>query len=64
MPWNKGDYPDSLKNFTAPVRNKAVEIANALLEDGYEEGQAIAIATAQAKEWGENHDKQIRKKNH
>lgn len=62
MPWNKENYPDSLKNFTAPVRNKAVEIANALLEDGYEEGRAIAIATAQAKEWGENHDKQIRKR--
>ncbi|MEK4043170.1 DUF2188 domain-containing protein [Paenibacillus sp. FSL H8-0048] len=66
MPWNKENYPDSLKNFTAPVRNKAVEIANALLEDGYEEGPAIAIATAtaQAKEWGENRDKQIRKKGH
>lgn len=45
MPWNKEDYPDSLKNFTAPVRNKA-------------------IATAQAKEWGENQAKQIRKKGH
>lgn len=62
MPWTKDDYPDSLKNFMAPVRNKAIEIANALLEDGYEEGRAIAIATTQAKEWGENHDKQIRKK--
>lgn len=38
MPWDKDNYPDSLKNFMAPVRNKAVEIANALLEDGYEEG--------------------------
>jgi len=63
MPWSKDDYPDSLKNFMAPVRNKAVEIANALLEDGYEEGRAIAIATAQAKEWAENRNKQVRKKN-
>ncbi|AIQ52377.1 hypothetical protein [Paenibacillus sp. FSL R7-0331] len=62
MPWHKENYPDSLKNFMAPVRNKAIEIANALLEDGYGEGRAIAIATAQAKEWGENRDKQIRKK--
>ena len=37
MPWNKEDYQDSLKNFTAPIRNKAIDIANALLEDGYEE---------------------------
>lgn len=64
MPWTNEDYPDSLKNFTAPVRNKAIEIANALLEDGYGEGRAISIATAQAKEWGENHDKQIRLKGH
>jgi uncharacterized protein YdaT len=64
MPWAEGNYPESLKNFTAPVRNKAVEIANALLKDGYDEGRAIAIATAQAKEWAEDHDKQIRKKGH
>jgi uncharacterized protein YdaT len=64
MPWDKKNYPDSLKNFTAPVRDKAVEIANALLEDGYEEGRAIAIATSQAKEWAANRHKQIRKKGH
>lgn len=64
MPWDKDNYPDSLKNFMAPVRNKAVEIANALLENGYDEGRAIAIATSQAKEWAENHDKKIRKDGH
>jgi uncharacterized protein YdaT len=55
MPWSKGDYPQSLKNFEPRIRNKAVEIANALLKDGYEEGRAIAIATSQAKEWAEDH---------
>lgn len=55
MPWSKGDYPPSLKNFEPRLRNKAIEIANALLEDGYEERRAIAIATSQAKEWSENH---------
>ncbi|MFB9325780.1 hypothetical protein ACFFSY_07555 [Paenibacillus aurantiacus] len=55
MPWRKGDYPPSLKNFEPRVRNKAVEIANALLRDGYDEGRAIAIATSQAKEWDEHH---------
>ena len=62
MPWTKDNYPDSLKNFMAPIRYKAIDIANALLEDGYDEGRAISIATAQAKEWGENRGKQIRKK--
>lgn len=57
MPWRKGDYPPSMKNLEPRVRNKAVEIANALLEDGHEEGRAIAIATAKAEEWNENHPK-------
>lgn len=55
MPWKKNDYPVSMKNLEPRVRNKAVEIANALLEDGYEEGRAIAIATAKAEEWDETH---------
>ncbi|MDX2003720.1 MAG: hypothetical protein SFU83_00455 [Meiothermus sp.] len=61
MPWTKENYPDSLKNFRAEVRNKAIEIANALLEEGSEEGRAIAIATDKAKEWAENRGKPLRK---
>ena len=37
------------------VREKAIEIANALLMDGYEEGRAIRIAIAQAKRWALGH---------
>ncbi|WFA86051.1 DUF2188 domain-containing protein [Paenibacillus amylolyticus] len=55
MPWNKHDYPVSMKNLEPRVRHKAIEIANALLDDGYEEGRSIAIATAKAEEWDENH---------
>ncbi|MBB6022916.1 uncharacterized protein YdaT [Paenibacillus sp. JGP012] len=55
MPWNKQDYPVSMKNLKPRIRHKAIEIANALLDDGYEEGRAIAIATAKAEEWDENH---------
>jgi uncharacterized protein YdaT len=55
MPWNKRNYPVSMKNLEPRVREKAVEIANALLEEGYEEGRAIAIATSKAKEWNEDH---------
>jgi uncharacterized protein YdaT len=36
------------------VRSKAIEIANALLDEGYDEGMAIRIAIAKAKEWAEN----------
>lgn len=49
MPWNEHNYPPSMKHLLSEVRNKAIEIANALLEEGMEEGRAIPIATAQAK---------------
>ncbi|MFX3673426.1 MAG: hypothetical protein ACE3JQ_03120 [Paenisporosarcina sp.] len=51
MPWTTTDYPDSFKNLNTEVRNKAVEIANALLKDGMAEGRAIAIATEKAREY-------------
>lgn len=57
MPWTKNDYPPSMKNLEPRIRVKAIEIANALLEDGSEEGRAIAIATSQAEKWDANHPK-------
>lgn len=61
MPWSKNDYPASLKNLTEEVRGKAVDIGNALLDEGYEEQRAVAIATAQAEKWALHRDKPIRK---
>lgn len=49
MPWYHGDYPPSYKNQPVKLREKAVEIANALLEDGAEEGVAIATGLKQAR---------------
>ena len=54
MPWNLSDYPDSLKNLDQVVRKKAIDIGNALLEEGYDDDRAIPIATSQAKEWADN----------
>ena len=51
MPWNDGRYPVSMKNLPPRVRRKAIEIANALLEAGRPEGQAIRIGIAKAKQW-------------
>ena len=42
MPWDKKNYPDSIKNLDESVREKAVEIANSLVDDGMEEGRAIS----------------------
>lgn len=67
MPYTKSDYPDSMKNLDHPVRLKAIDIVNAMLDEGYEEGHAIPIAISQAKEWVNNADekeiKQLNKKN-
>ena len=51
MPWDADYYPVSMKNLPPAVRAKAIEIANALLEAGRPEGQAIRIGIARAKQW-------------
>lgn len=64
MPWYNGDYPPSYKNQPRKLREKAVEIANALLEEGLEEGVAIATGLKRAREHfaKEKTDKQPDKK--
>jgi uncharacterized protein YdaT len=51
MPWYNGDYPPSYKNQPVKLREKAVEIANALLHEGTEEGIAIATGLKRAREY-------------
>ncbi len=49
MPWTAERFPDAMKHLAPPVRRRAVRIANALLREGYDEGEAIRIAIARAK---------------
>ena len=49
MPWYYGNYPPSYKNQPALLRGKAVEIANQLLEQGTDEGIAIATGLKRAR---------------
>ena len=51
MPWYNGDYPPSYKNQPIKIREKAVEIANALLEEEAPEGIAIATGLKRAREF-------------
>ncbi|MFO1314364.1 MAG: hypothetical protein U1F58_02080 [Burkholderiales bacterium] len=44
-----------MKRLPEPVREKAIEIANALLAEGMDEGMAIRVAIARAKEWAWRH---------
>jgi uncharacterized protein YdaT len=53
MPWTALRHPPAMDGLPARVREKAIEIANALLEEGHDEGRAIRIAIAKATEWGE-----------
>lgn len=43
MPWTRSEYPNAMKNLPKQVRDKVVDIANALLE-------AIVQARKEAKE--------------
>lgn len=49
MPWTKNDYPPAMKNLPAKVRNKAIEIANAILEEGKMDDEGRIIATSISK---------------
>ena len=55
MPWNENYFPSSMKHLPPLVREKAIEIANALLAEGMEEGKAIRVAIAKAKQWARVH---------
>jgi len=60
MPWTKEDYPASMKNLPVEVREKAIEIGNALLkETDMDDGIAIATAISRAKDWAANRGKDI-----
>ncbi len=48
--WTPHDHPPSWKNLDAVLRSKAIEIGNALLEDGMDKAQAIPIALSQARD--------------
>lgn len=51
MPYNKTDYPVSMKNLGPLVRLKAIDILNAMLNEGYKDEDAIPISIAEAKKW-------------
>ena len=51
MPWNESYYPPAMSHLNPVVREKAIEIANALLAEGHDEGFAIRVGISRAKEW-------------
>jgi uncharacterized protein YdaT len=55
LPWTVLRYPPAMETLPERVREKAIEIANALLEEGMDDGRAIRIAIAKAKQWAARH---------
>ena len=51
MPWSESYYPPAMERLPPPVRRKAIEIANAVLEETGDEGFAIRVAISRAREW-------------
>ncbi len=54
VPWTLNDYPPSMKNLEQTTKKKAIDIANSMINDGYDENRAIPIAIEQAKKWRGN----------
>jgi hypothetical protein len=55
MPWTLDRCPAAMRRLPLDTRLKAIAIANAMLEEGYEEGQAIRMAIAAARKWARSH---------
>ena len=51
MRWHNGKYPDTYRNQPVRLRQKAVEIANSLVENGVDENAAIATGLTRAREF-------------
>jgi uncharacterized protein YdaT len=50
-PWSPEYYPFAMDHLPPEVRDKAIEIANALLREGHDEGFCIRVAIVRAQEW-------------
>jgi len=61
MPWYNGDFPPSYKNQPIHIRDKATEIANAIMEESGDEGLAIATGLKKAREYFEEHPNEAKK---
>lgn len=55
MPWTMHRFPPAMQQLPDAVREKAIEIANALLAEGYDDGRAIRIGISQARRWALRH---------
>lgn len=51
MAWTEDNFPPIMKNLLPTIREKAIDLANGLVEEGFDTDEAIPTAIVQAKEW-------------
>lgn len=54
MPFRIDEFQTELKDLKTEVRTKAMEIAQKLVDQGYERRQAVDEAISRARKWAEN----------
>ena len=54
MLWNRQDYPRTMKSLDEKTRNRAIEIANMLVDEAYDEGYAIFYRDVTGEAMGKN----------
>jgi len=55
MPWDEETAPAAMQSLPGPVRAKALEIANTLLEQDYPEDKVLRMALNKARAWADLH---------
>jgi uncharacterized protein YdaT len=50
MPWTEANYPPAMDPLSPVVREKATEIASALLSEGHGEGLCIRVGIVRAQQ--------------
>jgi uncharacterized protein YdaT len=60
MPWNSEYFATSMRHLSEEAREKAIAVANALLAEDMDEGKAIRIAIAKAKQRAADHGLPLR----
>ena len=51
MTWTVDIYPSAIENLPSGVRRKAIELANSLLEKGFDETTALYEAIDRSRVW-------------
>ena len=54
MRWTSKSYPEAMRKMEKSVRNKAIEIANALISGGGDENSIVKTAITRAMQWAQN----------